>query len=125
MKLLESKIAMEQYLSNNYNETTVHWAGMKFNTLQYDEWVYFEYIVNGLYDCGLDNTVYEQKGALHVAVVSPTPFRCSQIGDIVLDMFKGKEISGLKAREVTVLSTDYASDIEKTVLEFEIKFSNI
>lgn len=125
MKLLESKIAIEQYLSDNYTETPVHWAGMKFNSSQYDEWVYFEYVAQTLSDCGFDNSVFVQRGALHIAIVAKTPFRCNQIGDIILDLFKGKEVSGLIAREVTVLSTDYASDIDKTVLELEIKFSNI
>jgi len=120
MKLLDSKKAIEQYIANNYNETEIHWAGMKFNTEGKNEWVHFQYVADIVSDCGFSNDKYSQQGSLQVSIVSKNPFRCNEIADVVLDMFKGVKIDKLFTGKVRILTTDYVEEIDKSIMEIEI-----
>jgi hypothetical protein len=123
MKLLESKIAIEQYIFDNYTATQIHWAGTKFDTSAYDEWVHFVYVAEMVSDCGFDNAKFSQDGALQVTVIAKTNFRVNQIADLFLDLFKGKKISNLFAKKVKILSQDYLVDLDKSVMSFDIEFT--
>lgn len=122
MKLLEAKINLEQYISTNYVETTIHWSGMPFDTTAHSEWVHFLYLGEMISDCGFDNDVFSQSGTLQVTVIAQTPFRCNQIADIILDMFKGKKISELFAGRVILRGQSYIEEIDKSALEFDVLF---
>lgn len=123
MKLLESKIAIEQYIFDNYTTTPIHWAGTKFDTSAHDEWVHFMYVADMISDNGFDNTQFSQDGALQVTVIAKTNFRVNQISDLFLDLFKGKKISNLFAKKIKILSQDYLEDLDKSVMSFDIEFT--
>lgn len=125
MKLLDSKIAIEQYIADSYNETEIHWSGMKFDTEGKDEWVYFQYVGELVSDCGFDDTEFSQSGSLQVSIVARTSFRCNELGDIVLDMFKATKIDNLFAGKVRIITHDYLKDIDKSVLELDVMFSTL
>lgn len=123
MKLLEAKIAIEEYILTNYTETQIHWSGMKFDTTAYTEWVHFLYLGEMVSDCGFDNDAFSQSGSLQVTIIAQTPFRCNQIGDIILDMFKGVKVSNLFAGRVSLLGQNYIEELDKTALELDILFN--
>ena len=123
MKLLDSKKELESYILANYNATPIHWAGMKFNTDGIDEWVHFHYVGEIISDCGFDNSSFSQSGSLQVSIVCRTPFRCNEVADIVLDLFKGKEIGNLFAGKVRIITHDYLSDIDRSVMELDVMFN--
>ena len=120
MSLLQSKKSIEQYFNDNYSETAIHWAGMNFDTKAYTEWVYFEYVAEYVADSGLDNAEYSQSGTIRCSVVSQSPFRCNEIADMIIELFKAKKIDALFAGKIKVLSQDYVADIDKTIMELDL-----
>ena len=122
MKLLEAKVALEQYILDNYTETTIHWSGTNFDTTAHSEWVHFLYLAEMVSDCGFDNDIFSQSGTLQITVIAQTPFRCTQIADVILDMFKGKQISELFAGRVILRGQNYIEEIDKTALELDVLF---
>jgi hypothetical protein len=123
MKLLDSKRAIEQYFADTYITTPIHWSGMKFDITTHSEWVYIEYKAEFSADSGLDNTKYSQDGYLNFTIVAKTPFRCTAIADVILDMFKGKKLSGLFAGRVSIKGQDYIAEIDKTSMDIEISLT--
>lgn len=120
MNLIDIKKNIEQFFSDNYSLTTVHWAGMNFDTTVYPEWVYFEYVGSSVLDSGLDNSSYAHKGYINITVVAITPFKVNEIASSVISLFKAKNIQGSIPRRVSVIEQGYDTDINKSYIVLNI-----
>ena len=125
MSLLQTKKDFEQYFLDNYNETAVHWAGMKFDTTTVDEWIYFEYAGRQVGDCGYDNTQYVSSGFLNITIVALNRYRTHEIADIVLDVFKGAKVGDSTVHSVNISATGTIEDIDKSYIDLNIQIKMI
>ena len=125
MSLLQLKKDYEQFMSDNYSETLIHWAGAKWDISAQEEWVYFEYVGRSVGDSGLSNDEYNHSGVLDITVVASTRFRVNEIVDIVIDMFKGKKIGNTFVMGVDILNTGIVEEINKSYMDFNLQIKMI
>lgn len=102
MNLLTLKKEFEQYFFDNYTETSVHWAGDSFDTNEYDEWVFFEYLGSSIDDCGLDNSTAVHNGSIYICCIAETRIRAIELADICINLFKGKKIAECFIKQITI-----------------------
>lgn len=125
MSLLQIKKDFEQYFWDNYTETKVHWAGESFDTSAFNEWVFFEYLSSSIHDNGYNNNDYVHNGQLYICVVATTRFRVMEIADIIIELFKGKQIGGAFVRQVSIEGQGMLEENNKSYIDLNMTVSMI
>jgi len=123
MTLLQIKIAMETYFNTNYTTTPIHYAGTNFDTSLHTEWIYFEYIGSTIADSGLDNAVYSHRGYIKLVSMAETSYRATDIADIALALFKGKNVSDMYPNEMLLTAQGYDKTLNKSYIELELNMT--
>jgi len=123
MTLLQIKIAMETYFNTNYTTTPIHYAGTNFDTSLHTEWIYFEYIGSSIADSGLDNAVYSHRGYIKLVSMAETSYRATEIADIALALFKGKNVSDMYPNEMLLMAQGYDKTLNKSYIELELNMT--